>query len=52
MKKMMQKNINLIFQHVRYIEKEITADYQTTRGINDILERNGNIRRHSSIFIG
>lgn len=36
------QDCNLIFRHVRYIDKGITGDYQTTRGIRDILNRNGN----------
>ena len=32
----------LVFQHVIFVDKEATADYQTTRGIREILNRNGN----------
>lgn len=34
---------NLEFLHARFIDKTRTADYQTTRGLNEIIERNGNI---------
>lgn len=33
----------LDFQHVVFIDKEYTADYQTTFGITEILRRNGNL---------
>ncbi|NVM55460.1 MAG: restriction endonuclease [Candidatus Helarchaeota archaeon] len=33
---------NLRFLHARYIEDYRTADYQTTRGLKDILNRDGN----------
>ena len=33
---------NLDFQHAVFVDKEHTADYQTTRGIIDILDKNGN----------
>lgn len=32
----------LLIRHVIFIEKERTADYQTTRGIADVLDRDGN----------
>lgn len=32
----------LPFVAVRFIPKELTADYQTTKGIRDIIERGGN----------
>ena len=32
----------LNIQHVIFVDKEYTADYQTTRGLLDILERDGN----------
>lgn len=34
---------NLEFLHARFIDKNRTVDYQTTRGLNEIIERNGNI---------
>lgn len=34
---------NLQFLHARFIDKDRTADYQTTRGLKEILERDGNI---------
>jgi len=34
---------NLQFLHARFIDKTRTADYQTTRGLKEITERNGNI---------
>lgn len=37
-----QKNSRLNFLHTLFIEKEYTADYQTTRGIIQILENEGN----------
>ncbi|MEW6097019.1 MAG: restriction endonuclease [bacterium] len=37
------KKHNLEFLHARFIDKTRTADYQTTRGLNEIIERNGNI---------
>jgi restriction system protein len=38
-----QKEIaKLNFQHAIFVNKNHTADYQTTRGILDILDRNGN----------
>jgi len=33
---------NLQFLHARFIEIERTADYQTTRGLLEIIERDGN----------
>jgi len=33
---------NLEFLHARFIDKTRTADYQTTRGLNEIIERGGN----------
>ena len=36
------KNNNLQFLHCRFIDKSRTADYQTTRGLRDIIHRNGN----------
>ncbi|MFQ5432846.1 MAG: restriction endonuclease [Nitrospinota bacterium] len=38
-----KKTARLLFRHVIYISKEHTADYQTSRGICEILDRNGNI---------
>ena len=32
----------LEFQHVLFVDETATADYQTTRGIQEILERDGN----------
>lgn len=32
----------LEFQHVLFVDEAATADYQTTRGIQEILERDGN----------
>lgn len=37
------KKYNLQFLHSRFIEKIRTADYQTTRGLNEIVEEKGNI---------
>ena len=37
-----ERTNNLRFLHSRFIEKDRTADYQTTRGLNDIIERDGN----------
>jgi len=37
-----EKENNLRFLHARYIEDYRTADYQTTRGLRDILNRDGN----------
>lgn len=37
------KKAKLIFKAAIFIEKEYTADYQTTSGIAGIIERNGNI---------
>jgi hypothetical protein len=34
---------NLEFLHARFIDKSRTADYQTTRGLREIIERDGNI---------
>jgi hypothetical protein len=34
---------NLEFLHARFIAKTRTADHQTTRGLNEIIERSGNI---------
>jgi hypothetical protein len=36
-----QKN-NLKFLHCRFIEKEKTADFQTTKGLTEIIKRDGN----------
>ena len=33
---------NLQFLHARFVSKDRTADYQTTRGLNDIVDRDGN----------
>src|SRR3990167_8503586 len=32
----------LVFQHAIFVQKERTGDYQTTRGLSGILQRNGN----------
>jgi len=37
------KKHNLEFLHARFIDKTRTGDYQTTRGLNETIERNGNI---------
>lgn len=37
------KTAHLDFRHVVFVRKERTADFQTTRGILQILERDGNI---------
>ena len=37
-----KKDANLQFVHVRYIDKKWTADFQTTKGLKDILDRQGN----------
>lgn len=37
------KNHNLQFLHARFIGKNRTADYQTTRGLKEIVERDGNL---------
>jgi len=34
---------NLQFLHSRFVEKGRTADYQTTRGLREIIERSGNV---------
>jgi len=38
-----QQVARLSFRHVIFIDKDYTADYQTTRGILNILEHDGNI---------
>ncbi len=37
-----QKTADLTFTHVSFIDKTRTADYQTSRGILEILQRDGN----------
>lgn len=37
-----ERTANLRFQHLVFIDKERTGDYQTTYGIREILRRNGN----------
>lgn len=37
-----QKTADLTFIHASFIDKTRTADYQTSRGICEILERDGN----------
>jgi len=37
-----KKGNNLQFLHARFIEASRTADYQTTRGLREILDRDGN----------
>jgi len=34
---------NLKFLHARFVEKSRTADYQTTRGLREIINRDGNL---------
>jgi len=34
---------NLQFLHARFIDKNRTADYQTTRGLREIIQRSGNL---------
>jgi hypothetical protein len=36
------QNHNLQFLHARFIDKARTSDYQTTRGLREIIERDGN----------
>jgi len=36
------QNHNLQFLHARFIDKTRTSDYQTTRGLREIVERDGN----------
>jgi len=45
-----QKN-NLQFLHARFIEKERTADYQTTRGLLEIIEQDGNTEDISAFLM-
>ncbi len=37
------RSAQLAFQHGLFVEKKRTADFQTTRGLMDILERDGNV---------
>ena len=46
-----KKRNNLQFLHARFIEKERTADYQTTRGLLEIIERNGNAEDISAFLM-
>lgn len=38
-----RKRNNLEFLHARFIDKSRTADFQTTRGLKEIIERSGNL---------
>ena len=38
-----RKKHNLQFLHARFIDKNRTSDYQTTRGLREIIEKDGNI---------
>jgi hypothetical protein len=37
-----KKSARLIFHHAIFVDQKHTADYQTTHGLLDILDRNGN----------
>ena len=37
------RECNLKFLHARFIDKSRTSDYQTTRGLRDIIDRDGNL---------
>ena len=37
------RDYNLEFLHARFVEKSRTADYQTTRGLREIIDRDGNL---------